>query len=110
MFDNLTNLGVGVMIFAMIIGVASIVLFQFGASTAGCTTAYPWNASSQTCMNTTGGTLTETGSLTNTKYLLNQVGTTGLAGWTPAIIAFAVGMLFIGGILTLRGRNSKGRY
>ena len=108
--DKLTNLGIGVMVFALVIGVASITLFQFGSSTASCSTTFPWNASTQNCMNASGSTLAETSSLTNTKYLLTQVGTSGLAGWTPAIIAFVVGLLFIGGVLTLRGGDSAGRY
>lgn len=78
MFDKLTDLGIGIMVFAIVIGVTSITLAKFGDSV--------------------GGT-----SNTTVQYLLTQVGTTGLAGWTPAIVAFAVGMLFIGGILTLRG-------
>ena len=82
MFDNLTNLGIGVMVFALVIGVTSIVLDKFG--------------------NAVGGTPN-----TTTQYLLTQVGTSGLAGWTPAIIAFAVGMLFIGGILALKGNGGR---
>lgn len=82
MFDQLTNLGIGIMIFALVIGVTSIVLSSFG--------------------NAVGGTAN-----TTVQYLLTQVGTTGLAGWTPAIIAFAVGMLFIGGILTLKGDSGR---
>jgi len=80
MFDNLSNLGYGLVTFAIIIGVGSIILFNFG--------------------NATGGTANVT-----TQYLLGQLGTSGLAGWTPAIIAFSVGMLFLGSFFVGKGRR-----
>jgi len=80
MFDNLTGLGYGIITFAILIGVGSVMLFQFG--------------------NAVGGTANVT-----TTYLLGQLGTSGLAGWTPAIIAFSVGMLFLGAFMVKGGRN-----
>jgi hypothetical protein len=80
MFNDLTNLGYGLVVFAIIIGVGSIVLFNFG--------------------NATGGVAN-----TTTQYLLGQLGTSGLAGWTPAIIAISVGMLFLGAFMTKGGRR-----
>ena len=80
MFDNLTALGYGIITFAILIGVGSIMLNQFG--------------------NATGGTAN-----TTVQYLLTQLGTSGLAGWTPAIIAFAVGMLFLGAFFIKSGRR-----
>jgi len=80
MFDNLTNLGYGIITFAILIGVGSVMLYQFG--------------------NATGGTANVT-----TTYLLGQLGQSGLAGWTPAIIAFSVGMLFLGAFFIRGGRK-----
>ena len=80
MFDNLTGLGYGIITFAILIGVGSVMLYQFG--------------------NATGGTAN-----TTTTYLLGQLGTSGLAGWTPAIIAFSVGMLFLGAFFIKGGRK-----
>jgi len=80
MFDNLTGLGYGIITFAILIGVGSVMLYQFG--------------------NATGGTANVT-----TTYLLGQLGTSGLAGWTPAIIAFSVGMLFLGAFMIKGGRR-----
>jgi len=79
MFDNLTSLGYGIITFAILIGVGSVMLYQFG--------------------NATGGTAN-----TTTTYLLGQLGESGLAGWTPAIIAFSVGMLFLGAFF-IKGRQ-----
>lgn len=80
MFDNLSGLGYGLVTFAIIIGVGSIILYNFG--------------------NATGGVAN-----TTTQYLLGQLGTSGLAGWTPAIIAFSVGMLFLGAFFVKKGRS-----
>ena len=78
MFNNLTALGYGIISFAILIGVGSVMLTQFG--------------------NATGGTAN-----TTVQYLLTQLGTSGLAGWTPAIIAFSVGMLFLGAFVVGKG-------
>lgn len=80
MFDQLTALGYGIVVFAIIIGVGSIVLSNFG--------------------NSVGGTAN-----TTTQYMLTQLGSTsgGLASWTPAIIALSVGLLFLGAFLVGKG-------
>ncbi len=82
MFNELTNLGYGLVVFAVIIGVGSVVLFNFG--------------------NATGGTAN-----TNIQYLLTNLGSGGLAGWTPAIIAISVGLLFLGAFM-VRGGSGGG--
>jgi|TARA_Y100000310_G_scaffold113593_1_gene112045 hypothetical protein len=82
MFDNLTNLGYGIIVFAILIGVGSVVLFEFG--------------------NATGGTAN-----TNVQYLLTQLGSGGLAGWVPAIIAISVGLLFLGAFALGTGRRRR---
>ena len=82
MFDNLTGLGIGLVTFAIVLGVGSVMLYNFG--------------------NATGGVAN-----TTVQYLLGQLGTSGLAGWTPAIIAFSVGMLFLGAFLIGKGGNRK---
>lgn len=82
MFDQLTALGYGLVVFAIIIGVGSVILYNFG--------------------NATGGTAN-----TNVQYLLGQLGQSGLAGWTPAIIAISVGLLFLGAFLVGKGGNRR---
>jgi len=80
MFDNLVGLGYGLVSFAIVIGVGSIVLTKFGDAVGGTPN-------------------------TTVQYLNTQLGTSGLAGWAPAIIAFAVGMLFLGAFLVRKGRK-----
>jgi len=82
MMEQLQALGLGIVVFAIIIGVGSIVLSRFGDSV--------------------GGTAN-----TTTQYLLTQLGTTGLAGWTPAIVALSVGLLFIGAFLFQKGGSRR---
>jgi len=74
-FDDLSGLGYGIITFAIIIGIGTVVLSKFGDAV--------------------GGTAN-----TTVQYLNTQLGQGGLAGWTPAIIALAVGMLFLGVFLT----------
>ena len=84
MFNDLTALGYGLVLFAIIIGVGSVVLYNFG--------------------NASGGVAN-----TNVQYLLTQLGSSGLAGWTPAIIAISVGLLFLGAFMIGGGRSKKRR-
>jgi len=80
MFNNLSGLGYGLVTFAIIIGVGTVILEKFG--------------------NSVGGTANST-----VQYLNTQLGSSGLAGWTPAIIAFAVGMLFLGAFMIGKSRR-----
>lgn len=80
MFDQLSALGYGLVTFAVIIGVGTVILSKFG--------------------NSVGGTAN-----TTVQYLNTQLGSSGLAGWTPAIIAFVVGMLFLGAFMAKGGRR-----
>ena len=82
MFDQLIGLGYGLVVFAVIIGVGSVILFNFGSAV--------------------GGTAN-----TNTQYLLGQLGQSGLAGWTPAIIAISVGLLFLGAFMINKGGKRR---
>jgi len=41
--------------------------------------------------------------------LLGQLGQSGLAGWTPAIIAISVGILFLGAFMVQGTGRSRGR-
>jgi predicted anti-sigma-YlaC factor YlaD len=77
MFQNLSALALGIVVFAIVIGVGVVVLGKFG--------------------NAVGGTAN-----TTVQSLITDLGTSGLAGWTSAIIALAVGLLFIGALMNKR--------
>lgn len=80
MFQALTGLGYGIVAFAIIVVVGSVVVARLG--------------------NSVGGTAN-----TTADYMVTQLGSSsGLASWTPAIIALAIGVLFLGAFLT-RGRK-----
>jgi len=76
-FNVLTGLAMGIVIFAITIGVGSVVLSKFGDSVGGDAN-------------------------TTVQSLITDLGTSGLAGWTGAIIALAVGLLFIGALMGKR--------
>jgi hypothetical protein len=111
MFENLTNLGWGVVTFAITIGVGTTVLTKFAGAVSECPTAYGfYDGTSDICAPTNGTGLNITGAGKASLamgYLNRQLGTTGLAGWTPAIIAFAVGMLFLGAFLIGKGGSRR---
>ena len=82
MINNVVALGYGLVVFAILIGVGSVVLFNFG--------------------NATGGVAN-----TNVQYVLTQLGSAGLAGWVPAIIAVSVGVLFLGMFMVGAGGKAE---
>ena len=45
MFDNLVGLGYGLVSFAIVLGVGSIVLTKFGDSTASCPSGFTYDSS-----------------------------------------------------------------
>jgi hypothetical protein len=82
MMDNIVALGYGIVVLAILIGVGSLVLYNFG--------------------NAAGGTAN-----TNVQYVLTQLGSSGLAGWVPAIIAVSVGLLFLGAFMVGKGGSRR---
>jgi len=70
MMDVLQGIGYGIVALAILVVVGLVVLDKLG--------------------NATGGSAN-----TTAQYLMTQLGSTGLSGWVPAIIAVAVGALFL---------------
>lgn len=108
MFNDLTALGYGLVVFSVIIGVGTVVLVNFGGSTAQCAATYTYNRTLEKCWNGSDSADPTGTAYSNTNYLTGQLGSSGLAGWTPAIVAISVGLLFLGAFLIKGGR--KGRY
>lgn len=79
MFDNLSGLAIGLVVFTIVIVVGVVVILNLGNSVGG---------SANTTANTMAGYLGTTGG--------------GLGSWTLAIIALAVGMLFISSLMGKR--------
>jgi len=110
MFNVLTGLAMGIVIFAITIGVGTVVLTKFGGSIAECPavgeSVYEWNATANQCINTSdesdGAYDPTNAGWASTDSLITELGTTGLAGWTAAIIALAVGLIFIGALMGKR--------
>jgi len=106
MFNILTGLAMGIVIFAITIGVGVVVLQKFADANASCASAYTYNATLQKCVNATQEDPTDPANAgwTTVNSLKGEMGTSGLAGWTAAIVALAVGLLFIGALM---GRKER---
>jgi hypothetical protein len=76
--DDLTGLGIGIVTLAIVVGIGAVVLVKFGEAAP--------NADNET------------------SYLRTQLGSSGLSGWVPAVIALVIGILFLGAFL---GRGRK---
>lgn len=98
MFQNLTALGYSIIAFTILVVIGIVVIGQLAANVTPCATGYTYNATAQTCYETANtsnsGYAPSVG--TQTANSMNgYLGTSGLAGWTPAIIALAIGVLFL---------------
>jgi hypothetical protein len=79
MIEALTGLAYGVVAMILIVAIGLVVLSKFG------------------------GTLTAgSAELNATNYGITQLSSTGLLGWLPAVIALAVGLLFL---VAFMGKN-----
>jgi len=70
MMNTLQAIGLGIVGFAVIVVIGLVVIQRLGNSTGG-------------------------DSNTTANYLATQLGSGGLAGWVPAVIAVAIGGLFL---------------
>jgi len=111
MFDNLTTLGYGLVLFAIVLGVGSVVMYNFAVTAANCASGSTYNASSSLCTNASGTGVNPSQATQNMNYLTTNLGSTGggLASWTPAIIAVSVGFLFLA-MFGFGGKGRKGKY
>ena len=114
MMNALIALGLGIIVFALIVATGLIVMNQFGVAVANCPTGYAYNTNGSTtftdnncCL--TGGTTCSTagnftGESTATANLQTMMGymQNNLVTWIPAIIALGIGLLFIGALM---GKN-----
>lgn len=106
MFGNLTALALGIVIFAIMIGIGVVVITKFANAVATCGTGFAFNDSLRLCQNATN--FSDTTAAVNTGYTTTnafntELGTTsGLGSWTAAIVALAVGLLFIGALMGRR--------
>ena len=108
MFNNLAGLAMGLVVFAITIGVGTVVLSRFAGGLATCNDVSVYNYTLETCHQITNHSNTSTP--TNAGYsdvtsLVTELGTGGLAGWAAAIVALAVGLLFITALMGGRGRK-----
>jgi len=118
MMNALIALGLGIIVFALIVATGLVVMSQFGTAVSNCPTGYLYNANSsgttftfgRCCLATTpscntdgtNSTLASTGTQSTTTIIGYMQ--TNLVTWIPAIIALGVGLLFIGALM---GKKNK---
>ena len=103
MFNELSGMTLGIIIFAVLAVVGTVVLSGLG-SAVGCPSGYTLNTSFTTgtgaCYLTTNSSVTADANTQGTTsiYLRGQLGSSsgGLASYAPALIAVGVGAIFIG--------------
>ena len=100
MIQILTGLALGIVIFAVTIGVGIVVLTKFATTQAECVSGYSYNESLATCHE--AGNISNTSAASGNAYTTLgtlQGSTNGLGAlvtWVGAIIALLIGVAFIG--------------
>jgi len=107
MFNALTGLALGIVLFAIMVGVGAVVLSNFSSAVSDCggvaANNLVYNQTDGYCSNSTDSAVQVQGSSsTLVRALEGEIGTTGLAGWAAAIIALVIGLLFIGALMGKR--------
>ena len=119
--NALIGLGLGIIVFALIVATGLVVMSNFASSVAECPTGYGYQTNgTQTyttglCCNSTNDTCTialgtdsGVGASSGTDSLNTMTGymQDNLITWIPAVIALGVGLLFIGALMGKRQANS----
>ena len=91
----LVGVSYAIIALVLIVGIGIVVLDKLNSSVA-CGTGFTYNATDTSCINSSGtsGFATSSGA-TNIRYGYGQLGSTGLLGWLPAIIALVIGLFFL---------------
>jgi len=102
MMATLPALALGVVIFAIMIGVGVVLLNKFGNAIAQCPSAesQAFNSTDGYCWNATAAkAVPGNPGFTDSTNFITELGTTsGLGSWTGAVVALIVGLLFIGAL------------
>jgi len=117
MMNALIALGLGIIVFALIVATGLVVLANFGTAVSDCATGYAYNTNGSdtftdnNCCLTGGDDCSSAGNYTTVSTGTSSLNTImgymqdNLITWIPAIIALGVGLLFIGALM---GKNKQG--
>ena len=115
--NALIALGLGIIVFALIVATGLVVMANFASAVAECPTGYAWNTNGSstfaddTCCLTGGTDCSSAGNYTGasqgSQNLITMSGymQNNLVTWIPAIIALGVGLLFIGALMSKKGQK-----
>jgi hypothetical protein len=102
MVQALTGLAFGVVAFILIVTIGLVVLGKFSVSVVECPTGFTQTEGTTLCANATASIQASNSAYNSTIYGVSQLGSSGLLGWLPAVIALAVGLLFL---IAFMGKN-----
>ena len=114
MMNALIALGLGIIVFALIVATGLVVMSNFGTAVANCPDGYTYNSNgtftfttdnccmsngtaNQDCVGTPNSTAESTAT-TNMETMMGYM-ENNLITWIPAVIALGVGLLFIGALM-----------
>ena len=108
--NALISLGLGIIIFALIVATGLVVMANFGTAVAECPAGYSYNTNGSVtyttgyCYNNTSPGSTGT-NITSPSKATGSINTMvgymqdNLITWVPAVIALGIGLLFIGALM-----------
>ena len=96
MMQTLQAIGFGIVGFAVIVIIGIVMITKLGDSIAHCPTGETYNVTDGYCWNATAQkAVPANAEYTTSTYMKTQLGSSGLSGWIPAVIAVAIGGLFL---------------
>jgi hypothetical protein len=116
MMNALIALGLGIIVFALIVATGLVVMTQFSSAVSNCPALYAWNKNASgynfgtnTCCNLTanectGGNTTGASQGSVSLTTMQTYVQSNLVTWIPAVIALGIGLLFIGALM---GKKNK---
>ena len=116
MMNALIALGLGIIVFALIVATGLVVMANFGTAVAECPTGYVYNTNGSdtftdnNCCLTDGtdcssaGNYTGASTATGTMETIQGYMQSNLVTWIPAVIALGIGLLFIGALMGKRNK------
>lgn len=116
MMNMLVSLGLGIIVFSLIVATGLVVMANMGTAVASCPAGYSYNTNGSAtstlnqCFNVTGagmdGTnVTDASQGTQSLTTITGYVQSNLVTWIPAVIALGVGLMFIGALMSKRSNR-----
>lgn len=94
--QDFSGIGLAIVSLAIIVVIGTVVVQRLGDAGATCPTGYTANASDRCQNGTDVGYVDAFGTNASATFAISELGSSGLLGWVPAIVAMVIGMVFLG--------------